>query len=112
MSASPKHIRALQEQGRLEIEWPGGAVHHFPYRFLRGRCPCAACVDEMTGERVVDVEGVPENVKPAALEFAGNYALKVHWSDGHDTGLYTWDYLQSLAADERVLTGSSTQPSA
>ena len=56
----------------------------------------------MTGVRVVDVENVPVNVKPAAIEFAGNYALKIRWDDGHDTGLYTWDYLGQLAGDERV----------
>lgn len=104
MSVSPKHIRARQQQGQLEVEWPDGAVHRLPYRFVRGRCPCAACVDEMTGERIVDVEQVPETIKPASLDFAGNYALKIRWSDGHDTGLYTWDYLRQLADDERVTT--------
>ena len=107
MSASPKHIRALQQEARLEIEWPNGTIDQFPYRFLRGRCPCAGCVDEMTGVRVVDVENVPAGVKPAALDFAGNYALKIRWDDGHDTGLYTWEYLRELAGDERVTRASA-----
>ena len=97
MSLAPKHIRARQQEGLFEVEWPQGPVDRLPYRFLRGRCPCAACVDEMTGERIVDVENVPETVRPAALDYAGNYALKIRWDDGHDTGLYTWDYLRKLA---------------
>lgn len=96
MRNPPTSIRALQEAGRLEISWEDGAVCRLPYRFLRGRCPCAGCVNEFTGVRIVDVDSVPEDVRPVQMGFSGNYALKISWSDGHSTGLYTWDALHAL----------------
>jgi DUF971 family protein len=92
----PRNIRALRDAGRFEIEWHDGAVQQLPFRLVRGRCPCAGCVDELTGRRVVGVEDVPPDVQPTAIELSGNYALKITWSDGHNTGLYRWDYLRSL----------------
>lgn len=95
----PTNIRAHREQRILEISWPGGPVALLPFRFVRGRCPCAGCVDEYTGIRQVDEQDVPEEVAPERLAFSGNYALKIRWSDGHDTGLYTFDWLEKLAAE-------------
>lgn len=99
MSDAPQGIRALQEQRLLEITWPIGTVQRLPYRFLRGHCRCAACVDEHTGRRIVGVEDVSPEVRPEKLAVSGNYALKISWSDGHDTGLYAWDYLRTLSPD-------------
>ena len=95
----PERLRALQDERRLEITWPGGRTDRLPYRFLRGRCPCAACVDEFTGRRVFDVADAPEQIRPERLDYAGNYALKIAWNDGHDTGLYTWEYLAELGRE-------------
>ena len=100
MTPPPTSIRAITDQRVLEIGWPGGRVERLPFRFVRGRCPCAACVDEITGRRIVDVADVSVDVHPVNVTFSGNYALKVQWSDGHDTGLFTWDYLQQLRPDE------------
>jgi DUF971 family protein len=55
------------------------------------------CVDEMTGVRRLRREDVSEDVAPVQLEPAGNYALRIVWSDGHSTGIYTWDRLYDLA---------------
>lgn len=57
---------------------------------------CARCVDEVTGERIVDVEGLDADVAILEMQLVGNYAVKIRWSDGHDTGLYTWAHLRSL----------------
>lgn len=107
MTAAPKAIRALQDQGRLEIEWPDGRTQRLPYRLLRGECPCAACVDEFTGRRILDVNTIPDTIRPTHLSFTGNYALKIEWSDGHTTGLYTWDHLSRLP-DEAPDAGPPT----
>jgi DUF971 family protein len=96
MSDPPRSIRAVRDRGEFEIAWSDDAVHQLPFRFVRGRCPCAACVDEMTGRRVVDVEAIPPDIQATDASFSGNYALKIAWSDGHDTGLYRWDYLRQL----------------
>lgn len=57
------------------------------------------CIDEFTGERILDTGTIAADIAPADLSFIGNYALKIRWSDGHDTGLYTWDLLESLARE-------------
>lgn len=78
------------------IEWaPGGTPVHIPARALRLACPCAACVDEMTGRAVLDPGSVPEDVQPRRLSLVGGYGLKVEWSDGHATGIYTFDFLRT-----------------
>ncbi len=57
---------------------------------------CARCVDEITGQRIVDLEGIDPHIAIEDLKLVGNYALKISWSDGHDTGLYTWQHLRQL----------------
>jgi DUF971 family protein len=99
MDQPPKNIRTLKEQGTLEIDWPDGAIDRLSFRFLRGRCPCASCVDEVTGQRVVSVADVAEDVRPTEMGFSGNYALRFNWSDGHHTGLYTWAYLKQICRE-------------
>lgn len=97
MSAAPTNIRLLRAERILEITWPEGHVSRFPLKHLRCECPCAGCVNEFTGERTLKPETVPEDVSPTHMELSGNYALKVTWSDGHNTGLYSWENLRRLA---------------
>lgn len=67
----------------------------FPARALRLRCPCAACVEEMTGRPLLDPDHVPANVRPASLALVGAYGLRITWSDGHGTGIYTFRWLRA-----------------
>ena len=103
---APSNIRAITEEKSLQFTWPDNLDAQLPFRFLRGRCPCAGCVNEFTGERMVHVEDIPEAIEIADVAFTGNYALKIVWSDRHDTGLYTWEYLRELCEsdDATVLT--------
>lgn len=97
MSAvTPTNIRALKDQRILEVTWPDKTVDRFPFKFLRCECPCAGCVDEITGERFLDPETIPNGIVPDEIGFIGNYALKIKWSDGHSTGLYSWAMLGKL----------------
>ncbi len=98
MASPPISIKARQHEGVLELQWASGTFQ-LPYRFLRGRCPCAKCVDEVSGIRVVDVEDVPIAIAPTNIQFSGNYAIKITWNDRHDTGLFTWEYLELLCQD-------------
>lgn len=68
----------------------------YPSRMLRLACPCAACVDEMTGRPLLDPARVPEDVAPLAVELVGGYGIRVRWSDGHSTGIYTFELLRSI----------------
>jgi DUF971 family protein len=104
MADPPVKIRALQEQAALEIQWKDGTIQRMPFKFVRSQCPCASCVDEITNVRTLDVDSIPEDIKPTDISFSGNYALKFVWSDGHHTGLFTWDHLTKLGTSEEVLT--------
>jgi len=94
----PKSIKAFRDLRVLEIGWNDGTVERIAFKTLRSQCPCAGCVDELTGIRTLDVEAIPEDIAPTKIELCGNYALKVDWNDGHSTGLYTWQRLADIAA--------------
>jgi len=101
----PTNIRALQSERVLELVWEDGVTDRLPYRFLRGRCPCASCVNEITGERVVGPEAIDPDVRPEGMAPVGSYAVKLVWSDGHSTGLFTWDRLRSLGREAKQWDG-------
>lgn len=90
------------------IRWRSGEEAVYPARFLRGQCPCATCVDELTGQRIVTESVLPILVYPTKIEPVGRYAIQIYWSDGHSTGLYTWerlyDMLPQLERPERPRT--------
>jgi DUF971 family protein len=98
MSRTPQNLRVISADRVLEVIWTPELVDRLPYRYLRLECPCAACINEFTGERILQPETVPQDVRPTAVEFAGNYGLKVFWSDDHNSGIYTWDHLARLSA--------------
>lgn len=89
-------IGPTEDGRRLRIEWEDGHVSEYEPRQLRLVCPCAGCVDEMTGERVLTDAMVPESVHPEEIRYVGRYALQFFWSDGHSTGIYPFRYLREL----------------
>lgn len=93
----PKVIR--RRPGGLEIDWDGaGHTVRFSARVLRLACPCAACVDEMTKRPLLDPATVPADIEVDSLELVGAYGLRIRWSDGHATGIYTFESLRSAGA--------------
>lgn len=96
MTAPPRNIAARRDLGQLEITWPDGVTASISFHALRCACHCAVCVDEHTGIRLLDPATIPADIQPLQLSLTGNYALKIHWSDGHQTGLYTWERLHQL----------------
>ena len=68
-------------------------------RAVRARCPGAECVEEWGGRRVVGDEQVGADVKPRGMHQVGRYAVQIDWSDGHSTGIYSWDYLLKLRGE-------------
>ena len=87
---------ALNEQGGLTIRWEDGQESIFAPRFLRAQCPCAGCVEEWTGKRTVGEAQVAADVRCRGINPVGNYAVQLDWSDNHQTGIYSWDYLLKL----------------
>jgi DUF971 family protein len=93
----PESVGPTEDGTRLRIEWKDGQVHEYAPRDLRIKCPCAGCVDEMTGERTLVPEMVDPGVYPREIHYVGRYALQFLWSDGHSTGIYPFEYLRRLA---------------
>jgi len=87
---------AFDDAGALLVRWDDGKESKFAAKWLRARCPCAECVEEWSGKRVVGEQHVSETVKPRGMQQVGNYAIRIDWSDGHSTGIYSWDYLLKL----------------
>jgi len=85
--------------GYVLVRWSDGHVSRHPTPALRAACPCAGCVDEVTGERRVGITDVAADVQATEVRPVGRYAFQIVWSDGHHTGIYTFDYLRSLDAD-------------
>lgn len=92
----PTNVRALRQEHILELTWPDGVVHRLPFKLVRCECPCASCVHEFTGQRLLDPDKVPDDITPTTMELTGNYALKINWSDGHNTGIFAWEVLRRI----------------
>jgi DUF971 family protein len=87
-----------QENDRtLGIEWTDGNKSIFDVVELRRKCRCAVCVDEWTNEKILDPNKISEQVRPRSIESVGRYALKIQFTDGHATGIYTFNYLRNLS---------------
>ncbi|MGY8766885.1 MAG: DUF971 domain-containing protein [Pirellulales bacterium] len=93
---TPIDIQANKELGTLQIQWSDKSATQIGFRDLRIDCRCALCVDEQTGKRILDPATVSEEIKIETMELVGNYAVRIRWSDNHDTGLYTWVHLKQI----------------
>jgi ATP-binding protein involved in chromosome partitioning len=79
------------------IEWDrAGDRTLLAARALRLACPCAECVEEMTGRPLLDPDRVPADLRPLRIDLVGAYGIRVTWSDGHNTGIYTFDRLREM----------------
>ena len=83
-------------QHDVKVVWQDGHVSVYPARKLRLACPCAGCVDEVTGAVRVIGTSVPQDVRPLRVDLVGRYAISIAWSDGHATGIYAFDRLRKL----------------
>lgn len=95
MSRAPLPVAIERRDDGILVTWDrAGHVAHFAGRALRLACPCAACVDELSGRPLLEPSRVPPDVRPLQVALVGAYALRVTWSDGHGTGLYTFEWLR------------------
>lgn len=91
----PKQIEKHSDT-QIRIGWTNGETFLLPYQELRFQCPCASCVDENTGKRVIRREQVATDVRPKNVQLVGKYAIQIDWSDGHSTGMYGFDSLYQI----------------
>ncbi len=88
----------------LEVRWDDGHLSSFPIAALREACPCASC----KGETILFETYAPPKqvVAPGrfdlkAIRPVGSYAAQFVWGDGHETGLYSWEYLRGICPCEQ-----------
>lgn len=96
MTDNPIPRRVHRDDREIVITWDDDHVGHYPARDLRLGCQCATCREELTGQPLLDPASVPADVRPLAVQLVGSYAMRIDWSDGHRTGIYTWRYLKAM----------------
>ena len=82
--------------GEIGVVWDDGHESYYNSHYLRCHCGCAHCIDERTGRKVLVDDKVPASVRIEEMHPVGNYGVSVKWTDGHDTGIYTFAKLRSL----------------
>ncbi len=91
----PEQIE-LRQTGELVVTWNDASQSVYNPFTLRINCPCASCVDENSGRRTLDPKRVPLDIKISSFDMVGRYAVALHFSDGHSTGLYSFKLLREL----------------
>ena len=97
----PNRLDVKRDQG-ITILWSDGRKCVYSLVLLRSMCPCARCKEERAQKQAkktllnVLPGNYTEDLKIAQAEMVGNYAIKLAWTDGHDTGIYSFSYLREL----------------
>ncbi len=91
----PLDIRAV-DQGEVLILWEDDHRSLYSASYLRLHCRCAHCVDEWTGQVLVNKDRIPAKLDLKTFEPVGRYGVKFRWSDGHDTGIFAFEQLRRL----------------
>ncbi len=86
-----------ETDSELSINWSDAKETKYNAPDLRRACPCAGCVNEWTGEKILKTESVSDDLSFSYITIVGRYALNFHFSDGHETGIYSFKYLRELA---------------
>lgn len=84
-------------QTEMGIRWNTGEEFALPFVDLRYYCPCASCVDEHTGERIILRSSIQPDIRPDSVQVVGRYAIQIFWNDQHRTGMYHFDRLYELS---------------
>jgi len=95
---------------QTDITWNDGHLSSYPSWYLREKCLCAECVEEFTGVRKIVHGSIPSSIERVSVSPVGNYALHFGWSDGHDTGIFDFEYLRELCPCQHCLPGGLDEP--
>ena len=82
----------------IKIEWNDGKVVELDAHKVRLECPCASCVNEHTGVRMITPDQIPANIKVLGLSPVGRYGVAINFSDGHKTGIYKFKTLKEMSS--------------
>jgi DUF971 family protein len=103
----PTALTVHQQSRQLEIGFDNGDQFLIPFELMRVYSPSAEVMGHGPGQEVLQTG--KRNVSIVELEPVGHYAVKPLFSDGHDTGLFSWDYLHHLGTDQTELWASYEQ---
>ena len=97
----PSELRLMDQGKNLRITFEGGETFDLPSEFLRVVSPSAEVQGHSPAQRVT----VPNKSRVAVrkIEPVGNYAVRLVFDDGHDSGIYTWEYLRQIGAGRESL---------
>lgn len=98
MRLEPTNIQQIGHE--LAIHWNDGSESYFDLQFLRRACPCAACggePDVLGNIMRPNVNYSDNSFELTAFQIVGGYALQPTWEDGHNTGIYSFQYLRRIA---------------
>ena len=94
----PTDIKLHRKTGILELKYEDGGIYFLPAEFLRVNSPSAEVRGHGPGQEVLQTGKI--DVKIDNLDAVGNYAIRLHFSDDHNTGIYSWDYLRELCLNQ------------
>jgi DUF971 family protein len=98
---SPTEIKLRRAENLLQISFEDGTIVQLPAELLRVESPSAEVQGHREAERKL-ISG-KRDVAITGIEPTGNYAIRLTFSDGHDTGIFSWDYLQLLGRDQAII---------
>ncbi len=90
-------VKIIEENdSKISIVWSDDVETNYNASQLRRACPCAGCINEWTGEKMLDASEIPDDLSFKHISIVGRYALNFHFSDGHDTGIFSFKFLRDL----------------
>ena len=95
----PRSVELLADEGMLCVRWSDGTQSRYDLNGLRKSCPCALCREarEQSDElSLLSGEAITATAEAQRVDFVGRYGLRILWGDGHDQGIYTFDFLRQL----------------
>jgi DUF971 family protein len=101
VSATPTEIKLHQKSRVLEIAFDDGKSFRLPYEFLRVYSPSAEVRGHGPGQEVLQTG--KQSIEIRSMEAVGSYAVQPLFSDGHGTGIYSWEYLYELGTNQDTL---------
>jgi DUF971 family protein len=96
----PEHIAIAKSSG-IKIDWKDSHHSEYPVRYLRDHCPCATCAETHGPKPAAASASNPlqlykPKLKMDKVEPVGQYAIRIHWNDGHNAGIYSYDYFREI----------------
>jgi DUF971 family protein len=105
-AAEPEHIAISKSKG-IKIDWRDAHRSEYTLAYLRDECPCASCTgahgtepqkSDYSAETKTPFQMFKPTLKMLNVEQVGGYAIRIDWSDGHSTGIYSFDHLRKICS--------------